>query len=168
MAGRWVYLYRAIDQYGQVIDVLVSEKRDLAVTRRFFTQALEHRSRPTEVSTDRASTYPRVLDELLPSACHVTEQYANNAVETDHGRLKSRLRPMRGFKRLRSARVICTGHAFVQNLRRGHYELAVDLNPNHQIPAAFTELVLAIGTSHKRPSTVLTFTDSPSLMKRGT
>jgi len=43
-----------------------------------------------------------VLDELLPSACHVTEQYANNAVEADHGRLKSRLRPMRGLKRLRS------------------------------------------------------------------
>ena len=128
MVGRWVYLYRAIDQFGQVIDVLASEKRDLAAARRFFTQALEHRSRPTEVSTDRASTYPRVLDELLPSACHVTEQYANNAVEADHGHLKSRLRPMRGPKRLRSARVISTGHAFVQNLRRGHYELDADID----------------------------------------
>jgi hypothetical protein len=53
--------------------------------------------------------------------------------------------------------VIFTGNALVQNLRRGHYELAVDLDPNHRIPAAFTELVLAVGTSHKRPSTVLTF-----------
>jgi hypothetical protein len=96
------------------------------------------------VNTDRAPTYPRVLDELLPSACHVTEQYANNAVEADHGRLKSRLRPMRGLKRLRSARVISTGHAFVHNLRRGHYELAIDLDPNHRIPAAFTDLALAI------------------------
>ena len=85
-----------------------------------------------------------MLDELLPSACHVTEQYAYNAVEANHGRLKSRLRPMRGLKRLRSARVICAGHAFVQNLRRGNYELAVDLDPNHRIPAAFTELALAI------------------------
>jgi transposase-like protein len=144
VAGRWVYLYRAIDQFGQVIDVLVAEKRDLAATRRFFTQALDHGPRPTEVNTDRALTYPRVLDELLPSACHVTEQYANNAVEADHGRLKSRLRPMRGLKRLRSARVISTGHAFVQNLGRGHYELAIDLNPNHRIPAAFTDLTLAI------------------------
>jgi transposase-like protein len=84
-----------------------------------------------------------LFDELLPSACHVTEQYANNAVEADHGCLKSRLRPMRGLKRLRSARVISTGHAFVQNLRRGHYELAVDLHPNHRIPAAYTELALA-------------------------
>ncbi|MGH3610518.1 MAG: IS6 family transposase, partial [Pseudonocardiaceae bacterium] len=144
IAGRRVYLYRAIDQFGQVIDVLVAEKRDLAATRRFFTRALEHSPRPAEVSTDQASTYPRVLDELLPSACHITEQYANNAVEADHGRLKARLRPMRGLKHVRSARVISAGHAFVQNLRRGHYELAVDLDPNHRIPAAFTELALAI------------------------
>jgi IS6 family transposase len=98
VAGRWVYLYRAIDQFGQVIDVLVAEKRDLAATRRFFTRALEHGARPSEVSTDRAPAYPRVLDELLPFACHVMEQYTNNPIESDHGRLKSRLRPMRGLK----------------------------------------------------------------------
>ena len=143
MAGRWVSLYRALDQFGQVIGVLVAEKRDLAATPRFFTQALDHGPPPTELSTDRAPAYPRVLDEL-PATRHVTEQYANNTVKADHGRLKSRLRPMRGLKRLRSARVITTGHAFVQNLRRGHYELAVDLAPNHRIPAAFTEVALAI------------------------
>jgi transposase, IS6 family len=144
VAGRWVYLYRAIDQYGQVIDVLVAQKRDLAATRRFFMQAFEHGPPPSEVTTDRAPTYPRVLDELLPSACHVTQQYANNPVEADHGLLKARLRPMRGLKRLRSAHVISTGHAFVQNLRRGHYELGVDANPRHRLPAAFAELTLAI------------------------
>jgi transposase-like protein len=144
VAGRWVYLYRAIDQFGQVIDVLVTEKRDLAATRRFITLALEHGPSPTEVTTDRAATYPRVLDELLPSACHVTEQYANNPVEADHGRLKSRLRPMRGLKRLRSARVISAGHAFVQNLRRGHYELALEFDLNHRLPMVFTELARAI------------------------
>ena len=144
VAGRWVYLYRAIDQFGQVIDVLVSEKRDLAATRRFFTRALEHGPRPSEVSTDRAPAYPRVVDELLPAACHVMEQYANNPIESDHGRLKSRLRPMRGLKQLRSARVICAGHAFIQNLRRGHYELGIDIDPRHRLPQAFTELALAL------------------------
>jgi transposase, IS6 family len=144
VAGRWVYLYRAIDQFGQVIDVLVSEKRDLAATRRFFTRALEYGPGPTEVSTDRAPAYPRVLDELLPAACHVREQYVNNAIEADHGRLKSRLRPMRGLKHLRSARVVSAGHAFVYNLRRGHYDIATYTNPSHQLPAAFTELALAI------------------------
>ena len=73
VAGSWVYLYRAIDQYGQVIDVLVSEKRDLAATRRFFNRALQNGRRPSEVATDRAPAYPRVLDELLPAACHITE-----------------------------------------------------------------------------------------------
>lgn len=52
VAGRWVYLYRAIHQCGQVIDVLVSQKRDLAATRQFFTRALAHGTCPTEVSTD--------------------------------------------------------------------------------------------------------------------
>jgi transposase, IS6 family len=79
VAGRWVYLYRAIDQFGQIIDVLVSEKRDMAATRQFFTRAPEHRSSPTEVTTDRAAAYPRVLDELVPAACHITEHYATRS-----------------------------------------------------------------------------------------
>jgi transposase, IS6 family len=144
VAGRWVYLYRAIDQYGQVIDVLLSEKRDLAATHRFFIRTLEHGTHPSEVTTDRAASYPRVLDELLPATCHITEQYANDSVEADHGRLKARLRMMRGLKRLRSTRVISAGHAFVQNLRRGHYELGVDEDPQHRLPVAFAELALAI------------------------
>jgi transposase, IS6 family len=64
-----------------------------------------------------------VIDELMPAAFHNTEQYANNRIEADHGRLKARLRPMRGLKRDHSARVITRGHAFMQNIRRGHYEL---------------------------------------------
>jgi IS6 family transposase len=144
VVGRWVYLYRAIDQYGQVIDVLVSPKRDLAATHRFFTRALEHGPSPTEVSTDQAPAYPRVIEELIPAACHITEQYANNSVEADHGRLKARLRPMRGLTRLRSARVISAGHAFIQNLRRGHYELGTEEPTTLRVVADFTELALAI------------------------
>ncbi len=90
--------------------MFVSTKRDLTATRRFFTQALQHSPAPTEVATDRAPAYPRVLDDLLPAACHVTEQYRNNPIEADHGSLKSRLRPMRGLKRRRSVRVISAGH----------------------------------------------------------
>jgi IS6 family transposase len=63
---------------------------------------LEHGTRPSEVSTDQAPAYTRVVAELLPAVCHVLEQYSNNPIESDHGRLKSRLRPMRGLKRLRS------------------------------------------------------------------
>ena len=70
---------------------------------------------PIEVTTDTAPGYPAVLEELLAAAWHRTEQYANNRVEGDHGRLKARLLPMRGLKQDRSASVIIAGHAFVQN-----------------------------------------------------
>ena len=130
VAGQWAYLYRAVDQHGQVIDVLLSARRDLAAARRFFTRALRAGTVPVEVTTDRAPVYPRVLDELIPSALHTVEQYANNPVEADHGRLKARLRPMRGLKRHRSARILAAGHAFVQNLRRGHYDIATEV-PSH-------------------------------------
>jgi IS6 family transposase len=144
VAGRWAYLYRAIDQHGQVIDVVASPRRDLAATRRFFAQALTAARRPTEVTTDRAPAYPRVLDEAVPGACHVMEQYANNPIEADHGRLKAWTRPMRGLKRLGCAQTVCSGHAFVQNLRRGHYELGLDTVPGHRLEAIFSELALAI------------------------
>jgi hypothetical protein len=78
---------------------------------------------PSEVVTDQAPTYPVVLEELLPAAWHDTDRHANNRVECDHGRLKARLRPMRGLKQDRSARTVIAGHALIQNLLRGHYEL---------------------------------------------
>jgi transposase-like protein len=74
---------------------------------------------PSEVTTDQAPTYPVVLEELLPAAWHDTERHANNHIEADHGRLKARLRPMRGLNQDRSARTVIAGHALVQNLRRG-------------------------------------------------
>jgi transposase-like protein len=79
--GVWRYVYRAIDQYGQVIDVLVSIRRDSAAARRFFPRALATLTvRPIEVVTDAAAVYPAVLDELVPSAWHHVEQYANNPI----------------------------------------------------------------------------------------
>ena len=144
VAGKWTYLYRAVDQYGQVIDVLLSARRDLAAARRFFIRALRAGTIPVEVTTDRAPVYPRVLDELVPSALHTVEQYANNPIEADHGRLKARLRPMRGLKRHRSARTLAAGHAFVQNLRRGHYEIATEAPSRHRLRVAFNDLVPAI------------------------
>jgi transposase-like protein len=96
------------------------------------------------VTTDRAPAYPPVLDEFVPGALHVPQQYANNAVEADHGRLKARLRPMRGLKSFRTTRILAAGHAFVQNLRRGHYAIAIGQPPAERPRAAFDELVLAI------------------------
>ncbi len=69
VAGRWTYLYRAVDQHGQVIDVLLPTRRDLAAARRFLTPALRAGTVPAEVTTDRAPAYPRVLGELVPPPC---------------------------------------------------------------------------------------------------
>jgi transposase, IS6 family len=118
VAGRWTYLYRAIDQHGQVIDVLVCGRRDGVAARALFTRALTCGRSPVAVSTDRAPVYPRVTDELAPAARPVLERYSNTSVQADHGRLKARLRPMRALTTIRSLRTIATGHAFVQNLRR--------------------------------------------------
>jgi hypothetical protein len=78
VCGRWSYLYRAVDQYGQVVDVLVSTRRDASAARQFFACALRFAASPVEVVTDRAAVYPRVLDDLVPAARHVTEQYATD------------------------------------------------------------------------------------------
>ena len=145
VAGRRRYVYRAIDQFSQVIDVVVSPRRDLRAARRFFERAIgTTRIMPSEVVTDQAPTYPVVLEELLPAAWHDTDRHANNHIEADHGRLKARLRPMRGLKQDRSARTVITGHALVQNLHRGHYELAVEEPVTRRVAVAFDELALVI------------------------
>jgi transposase-like protein len=74
VAGCWIYLYRAVDQHGQVIDVLASERRDARAARAFFIRGLKSGPAPVEVTTDRTPVYPRVIDELAPTARHVLEQ----------------------------------------------------------------------------------------------
>ena len=86
VAGRWRYVYRAIYQFGQVIDVLVSPQRDAKAAYRFFQRAVgTTKVTPTEVTTDQEPVYPAVLEELLPSAWHRTEQYSNNQVSATTG-----------------------------------------------------------------------------------
>jgi transposase-like protein len=127
VAGRWRYVDRAVDQSGQVVDVFVSPRRDARAARWFFQRAImTAKSTPVEVVTDHAPVYP------------------NNRIEADHGRLKARLRPMRGLKQDRSARVVIAGHGFIQNVRRGHYELAVEVPMTRRVAVAFDEFALAI------------------------
>jgi transposase-like protein len=145
VAGRWVYLYRAVDQFGQVIDVYASTRRDTEAARRFFQGARTSTGVvPVEVITDRAPTSPRVLEVLWPAAWHHVERYANNRVEADHAQLKRRLRPMRGIKTMAGLRILAAGHAFVQNLRRGHYEIATDQPARQRLATAFSQLARAI------------------------
>jgi IS6 family transposase len=145
VAGRWRYVYRAVDEHGQVIDIYVSARRDIAAARSFFADALSAHGEPDEVVTDLAPALETAIEELIPDVFHNTDQYANNRVECDHGRLKARLRPMRGLKTDRTAQVVISGHALIQNLRRGHYELGVEAcHERLRLAAAFDELAEAI------------------------
>jgi len=91
-------------------------------------------------------------DELLPAVSHVREKHANNPIEADHDRLKSRLRPMRGLKRLPSTRVISAGHAFVDNLRRRPLRARGRRNSKPPVLTAFDELTLGDLTNRDQRS----------------
>ena len=139
VGGDWRYVHRAVDQDGQVIDVYVGEtghRGGSGVFRRAITTT---GAAPAEIVTDRAPVYPKLLDEIVPAAWHHREQYGNNRIEADHGQLKRRLRPMRHLRNDRTATVVIAGHAFVQNLRRGHYYLTAGVPVNLRLAAAFDE-----------------------------
>ncbi len=84
---------------------------------------------------DKAAIYPAVIDELALQAFHNTKQYASNGCEADYGRLTARMRPMRGLKTDRTMKVITAGHNFIQNKRRGHYELGESAAQNFHLAA---------------------------------
>jgi transposase-like protein len=126
VAGLWRYVYRAVDQHGQVIDVYVSPRRDTHAGRRFFAMALGDSQRPVEVVTDRTWPLRAVVDELMP------ERFTTPSSTRTIGS-----KPC-------TARVIINGHAFMQNLRRGHYELGVDARPCRRVAVAFTDLAHVI------------------------
>jgi IS6 family transposase len=124
VAGQWRCLYRVIDQSTQVIEVVESAHRDASAAHRFLQWAIGATQGQARRGHRSGTLYPAVLEELRPAAWHRTDRYANR-VEGDHGRLKARLRPMRGLEQDRSVRVVIVGHALIQNVRRGHYELVM-------------------------------------------
>src|SRR5688572_20268201 len=145
LSGRWAYCYRAIDQDGQVVDVYCSERRNAVAARAFFERAIaETGVTPARVITDKAACYPPALRALLPAAEHRTSKYLNNGLERDHGHLKQRLRPMRGFKQRASADRLTRGHALVQNLRNGFSTLTDRVPRPLRLATAWPQLARAI------------------------
>jgi transposase-like protein len=126
VAGVPCYVFRAIDELGQVIDVYASPTRDTAAAIAFLRGAVAGSGvRPQRASTDRAAIYPPALAAVLPEAEHVAGKAAQQGIERDHQHLKGRCRPMRGFKALRCAQTVCAGHGFRRNVREGFYRLGV-------------------------------------------
>jgi transposase-like protein len=156
-------VYRAVDQPGQVIDVLVSARRDANAARRFFRRALSTlKVTPTEVVTDAAAVHPAVPDELIPAARHHVEQYPNNPIAADHSQPKHRPRPTRGLRTDRTAQVVTAGHAAVHNLRRSHDEPRLDTQPALRLAVALTELAQTISA---RRRSGLSMTADPAMQR---
>ena len=120
MKGRSVYLYRAIDRDGNLVDVRLSEKRDKAAAEAFFRSTRMVTSCvPERVTSDGHAAYPHTIRAVFGKEVrHRTNRYLNNYLEQDHRGIKQRIQPMGGFKSVESATRFCRAHDEVRNFLR--------------------------------------------------
>jgi IS6 family transposase len=132
VGGRWKYLFRAVDKFGQLIDSMLAERRDTGAAYRFLRNALKTMSDhpPSSITSDRLASYPKAIrrlqsEGLLPKDVeHRTSKYLNNIIEADHGALKRVIRPARGFQRMKTASATIKGFEVMRMIRRGHCVLS--------------------------------------------
>ncbi len=115
--GKQHYLWRAVDQDGEIVDVFLQRRRDAKAAKRFFKRLLKaHRMEPRKIVTDKFRSYGVAHRELIPDTTHDTSQYANNRAELSHQPTRVRERVMRRFKSMHQAQRFLTVHAAVYNL----------------------------------------------------
>jgi len=115
--GQQHYLWRAVDQDGEVVDVYLQKKRDGAAAKRFFKRLLRsHGTELRKIVTDKLRSYGVAHRELIPEVIHSTQQYENNRAEQAHEATRVRERGMRKFKSMKQAQRFVTAHAAVSNL----------------------------------------------------
>ena len=139
VGGKWSYLYRAVDKLGDTIDFYLSPTRNTAAAKRFLAKTLRGLKgweQPQVINTDKAPTYAAALAELKAEGkCptdtqHRQVKYLNNIVESDHGKLKQLIRPVRGFKTMKTAYATIKGFEVMRALRKGQ---AATFNLTHDI-----------------------------------
>ena len=115
--GKRHYLWRAVDQDGEVVDVFLQARRDGAAAKRFFRRLLRsHGDEPRKIVTDKLRSYGVAHRELMPDVIHDNSQYANNRAEQSHEPTRVRERGMWGFKSVSQAQRFLGAHAAVSNL----------------------------------------------------
>ena len=128
VGGIWVYLYRAVDKFGDTIDFYLSSTRNSKAAKRFLGKALKGLKDwelPDVLNTDKAPAYGAAIAELKdegkcpPETEHRQAKYLNNIVEADHGKLKQLIRPVRGFKTMKTAYATIKGFEVMRALRKG-------------------------------------------------
>ena len=151
VAGRWAYLYRAVDEHGQVVDVLLRERRDLASARALFAQAIRRRRvTPKQVVTDKHQAYVRAIRRHARRAVHTrtglhrARGETTKAVERSHVPIKDRLRSMRGLQSIASGQRLLEGIEAVQATRRGELRAARSAPPVDARGAARAQAEVAV------------------------
>ena len=111
------YLWRAVDQDGEVVDVYLQKRRNGAAAKRFFKRLLKmHRDEPRKIVTDKLRSYIVAHRELIPDSIHDTFRYSNNRAELSHQPTRVRERGMRRFKSTVQAQRFLGVHSAVYNL----------------------------------------------------
>ena len=117
--GRQQFLWRAVDQDGDVIDILLQPRRDRRAAERFFRKLLKGQGRaPRRLITDKLRSYSAAHRIVMPSVVHSTRQYENNRAEVSHQPTRQRERQMRRFKSAAHAQRFLSVHGLVLNLFR--------------------------------------------------
>jgi transposase-like protein len=148
--GMWTYLYRAVDKQGLTVDFLLSEHRDVAAAKRFFTRAVQRHGAPERITLDgypathAAVAYLKESGVLRPEAKVRTSKYLNTLVEQDHRRVKQRLYPMLGLKSFTNAAVTISGIEFVQQIRKGQFDTSAVIVSEGTRVSSVWEAVLSV------------------------
>jgi len=145
IGGKQHYLWRAVDQDGEVVDVYLQTRRDGAAAKRFFRRLIRSNGgEPRKIVTDKLRSYGVARRAVIPEAIHDTSQYANNRVEQSHECTRVRERGMRRFKSIHQAQTFVTAHATVHNLfNLGRHLISANHYRNLRA-SAFKEWSLAV------------------------
>jgi transposase-like protein len=138
--GKWMYLYRAVDQVGQTVEFHLSRRRDRNAAKTFLRKAMKNQRVPTKITLDAYAASHRAIADLkesgeLPRRVQVrTSKYLNNRVEQDHRRIKQRLRPMLGLKSFRTAAIVISGIELAEKIKKAQFTISQRGGPAASMP----------------------------------
>ena len=153
--GQWTYLYRAVDKHGNTINFYLSPTRNTAAAKRFLGKTLhglKDWEKPSGINADKASTYGAASAELKQEGrcpeetLHRQVKYLNNVIEADHGKLKQLIRPVGGFKTLKTAYATIRGFEVMCALRTGQAS-AFNISRDIRGEVRIVERAFGLGTS---------------------
>lgn len=126
VAGKWEYLYRAVDRAGDTVDFLLTAKRDKAAARRFLERAINLHGLPEKITIDKSGANTAAIESVKADACvnilMRQNKYLNNIVEQDHRGVKRVTQPMLGFKSFWSARIVIAAIETMHMIRKGQMD----------------------------------------------